>query len=133
MLTGLRQCLGNMCVSNHHQLRLQQNAKPLINAGLNGFGERHDVSPGGGVLAPTPTNQHQRLLFVSPCVADGLAFPTASVNQPARRQLDAAIKPIIGHLKADHRMNRCYLKDSEGIRYMRCCVQRATTTVGCSG
>jgi len=28
-----------------------------------------------------------------------------------RRQ---AIEPIIGHLKADHRMNRCHLKGSEG-------------------
>jgi len=28
-----------------------------------------------------------------------------------RRQ---AIKPIIGHLKADYRMNRCHLKRSEG-------------------
>lgn len=28
-----------------------------------------------------------------------------------RRQ---AIEPIIGHLEADHRMDRCYLKGSEG-------------------
>jgi len=28
-----------------------------------------------------------------------------------RRQ---AIEPIIGHLKADHRMNRCHLKGAEG-------------------
>lgn len=28
-----------------------------------------------------------------------------------RRQ---AIEPIIGHLKADHRMNRCHLKDADG-------------------
>ena len=28
-----------------------------------------------------------------------------------RRQ---AIEPIIGHLKADHRMDRCHLKGSEG-------------------
>jgi IS5 family transposase len=28
--------------------------------------------------------------------------------------LNDAIEPIIGHLKADHRMNRCHLKGAEG-------------------
>ena len=31
----------------------------------------------------------------------------------ARRQ---AVEPIIGHLKEDHRMGRCHLKDEEGDR-----------------
>ena len=31
----------------------------------------------------------------------------------ARRQ---AVEPIIGHLKEDHRMGRCYLKGEEGDR-----------------
>jgi IS5 family transposase len=26
-----------------------------------------------------------------------------------------AIKPIIGHLKSDHRMNRCHLKGAQGV------------------
>jgi IS5 family transposase len=32
-------------------------------------------------------------------------------NSLKRRQ---AIEPVIGHLKADHRMNRCHLKGSNG-------------------
>lgn len=32
-------------------------------------------------------------------------------NQFRRRQ---AMEPIIGHLKADHRMGRCYIKGSRG-------------------
>ena len=38
-----------------------------------------------------------------------------------RRQ---AIEPIIGHLKADHRMNRCHLKGSEGDSLHACGVVR---------
>jgi IS5 family transposase len=38
------------------------------------------------------------------------------LNEKERRLLKRrqAIEPIIGHLKADHRMNRCHLKGAEG-------------------
>jgi IS5 family transposase len=39
------------------------------------------------------------------------------LGHDASRQSDRrcqAIEPIIGHLKADHRMDRCHLKESEG-------------------
>jgi IS5 family transposase len=45
-----------------------------------------------------------------------------------RRQ---AIEPIIGHLKADHRLNRCHLKGHRATACTRCCVPRATTCAGC--
>jgi len=45
-----------------------------------------------------------------------------------RRQ---AIEPIIGHLKADHRMNRCHLKWSRATVCTRCCAQTVTTLGGC--
>jgi hypothetical protein len=47
-----------------------------------------------------------------------------------RRQ---AIEPIIGHLKADHRMDRCHLKWSEGDAFTWCYARRATTSAGCCG
>jgi IS5 family transposase len=45
-----------------------------------------------------------------------------------RRQ---AIEPIIGHLKADHRMDRCHLKGERVTGCMPCCAQQATTSAGC--
>jgi IS5 family transposase len=39
---------------------------------------------------------------------------TASIRREIRRR--AAIEPVIGHLKAEHRMNRNYLKGFEGDR-----------------
>lgn len=43
-----------------------------------------------------------------------------------------AIEPIIGHLKADHRMNRCHLRGSEGdsLHAVLCAALRATTFAG---
>jgi hypothetical protein len=37
-----------------------------------------------------------------------------SLELPALLKRRQAIEPIIGHLKADHRMNRCHLKGAEG-------------------
>jgi transposase, IS5 family len=57
------------------------------------------------------------------------------LNEKERRLLKRrqAIEPIIGHLKADHRMNRCHLKGTVKVmQYTPCCVQRATTCAGCS-
>ena len=42
---------------------------------------------------------------------DAKQFVTDQANSLKRRQ---AIEPIIGHLKADHRMNRCHLKGADG-------------------
>jgi IS5 family transposase len=44
-----------------------------------------------------------------------------------RRQ---AVEPAIGHLKSDHRMDRCWLQGQLGMRYMQCCALRATTLGG---
>ena len=47
-----------------------------------------------------------------------------------RRQ---AVEPIIGHVKSDHRMDRCPLKGELGdsVHAVLCCAQRATTSAGC--
>ena len=37
---------------------------------------------------------------------------TAQVRQQLKRR--QAVEPVIGHLKADHRMKRCWLKGAEG-------------------
>ena len=85
--------------SNHNRLRLQPNPKALVHAGLNGFGQRHDLAARAGVLAPTPIDQHQRLLFINTSVTDGLAFPAAGVDQPACGQFDAAVgHGVVHHL-----------------------------------
>jgi len=44
-----------------------------------------------------------------------------------RRQ---AIEPIIGHVKHDHGMRRCWLKGQPAMRYTRCCVLLAITCAG---
>jgi IS5 family transposase len=33
-----------------------------------------------------------------------------------KRSFEAAVEPVIGHLKAEHRMNRNYLKGRDGDR-----------------
>jgi len=45
-----------------------------------------------------------------------------------RRQ---AIEPVIGHLKQDHRMDRCTSRVNRATGCMRWCVQPATTFAGC--
>jgi IS5 family transposase len=48
-----------------------------------------------------------------------------------RRQ---AIVPLIGHTKADHQMDRCWLHRVRwAMHCMRCAARRATTSVGCCG
>ena len=47
-----------------------------------------------------------------------------------RRQ---AVEPVIGHLKQDHRMRRCWLKAPKAMRSMRCCARRVTTCAGYCG
>ena len=56
-------------------------------------------------------------------VADPAATPWLK-----RRQ---AVEPAIGHLKSDHRMDRCWLQGNWAMRCMRCCALRATTCAGC--
>ncbi len=48
-----------------------------------------------------------------------------------RRQ---AVEPAIGHLKSDHRMNRCWLQGKNwAMRCIRYCVRQGTTGNGCCG
>ena len=42
-----------------------------------------------------------------------------------------AIEPIIGHLKADHRMDRCHLKGSEGDALHAVMCAAGSTSAGC--
>ena len=41
-------------------------------------------------------------------------FKTLSKQDKALLKRRQAIEPIIGHLKADHRLNRCHLKGAQG-------------------
>jgi IS5 family transposase len=41
-------------------------------------------------------------------------FKTLSAQQRKWLKRRQAVEPVIGHLKADHRMDRCWLKGSEG-------------------
>jgi hypothetical protein len=41
-------------------------------------------------------------------------FKSLTVEEKKSLKRRQAIEPIIGHLKADHRMNRCHLKGSNG-------------------
>ena len=43
-----------------------------------------------------------------------------------------ALEPVIGHLKSDNRMNRCWEKDNKAMPCMLSYVRRAITCVGCS-
>jgi len=44
----------------------------------------------------------------------GLGARSVSRSEQRRRKRRSAIEPKIGHLKSDHRVNRCYLKGLEG-------------------
>lgn len=56
-----------------------------------------------------------------------------TLTSTQRRSLERqqAIEPIIGHVKNDHGMRRCWLKGKPAMRCMPCCAPRATTCGGC--
>jgi argininosuccinate synthase len=74
-------------LSDDHRLRLQPDPEALVHAGLDGAGQRHHLAAGGAAAV----DQHQRLLLVHAGLADRLALPAAGVDQPAGRQLHAAV------------------------------------------
>ena len=87
-------CAGGL---NDHRLRLQPDAEALVHAGLDGLGQSHHLAPRHTLGPPPPVDQNQGLLFVHPGLADGFALPATGIDQPARRQLDAAVRHGVVH------------------------------------
>jgi hypothetical protein len=57
---------------------------------------------------------------------------TAPIRREMRRR--AAVEPVIGHIKAKHRMGRNYLKGRDGDRSTPCSPPPATTSLcSCAG
>src|SRR5687768_11566919 len=72
---------------DYDRLGFQADAEALVHAGLDGSRQRDHLAAGGAAAI----DQHQGLLLVDARVADRLALPAAGVDQPAGRQLHAAV------------------------------------------
>jgi IS5 family transposase len=58
-------------------------------------------------------------------------FKTMSAQHRKWLERRQAVEPVIGHLKADQRMDRCWLMGNTAMQCTRSCVQRDSTSGGC--
>src|SRR6218665_1864931 len=82
---------------HHHRLGFEPDAEALVDTGLYGFGQRHDLAAGHAVTVAAPVHQHQGLLFIHARLADRFALPAADLDQPAGGQLEAAVEHGVMH------------------------------------
>jgi IS5 family transposase len=75
------------------------------------------ISPAGRPRLPIPlmVALHRGVDHLVPAqIIHRGRFKTLSAQQRNWLKRKQAVEPVIGHLKADHRMDRCWLKGSEG-------------------
>ena len=58
-------------------------------------------------------------------------FKSLNPQQKTRLRRRQAVEPAIGHMKSDHRMDRCWLRGAIGDRCTPSVARRATTCAGC--